>query len=73
VFECEDFPQENQKLANKQRPNGLTKISNVFYTMLPLVFYLSSSGKSTTKKSITNEVISPFLSIPQNTGYIPSP
>ncbi len=41
VFECEDFPKENQKLANRQRPNGLTKISNVFYTVLGVRFYLN--------------------------------
>ncbi len=37
-FVCEDFPQENQKLAKEQRPNDRTKISNVFYTVLPNVF-----------------------------------
>jgi len=32
------FSAGKSELANKQRPNGLTKISNVFYTVLATVF-----------------------------------
>ena len=40
VFECEDFPKENQKLANKATNIGLGKTSNFFYTVLPTVFLI---------------------------------
>ena len=34
VFVCENFPKENQKLANKATNFGLGKTSNFFYTVL---------------------------------------
>ena len=39
VFVCEDFPKENQKLANKATPIGQAQNSNFLYTMLQTVFY----------------------------------
>ncbi len=34
VFVCEDFPKENQKLANKATNIGKAKTSNFLYTLL---------------------------------------
>ncbi len=34
VFVCEDFPKDNQKLANKATNIGLDKSSNFLYTSL---------------------------------------
>jgi hypothetical protein len=38
-FVCEDFPKENQKLANKAADIDLGKTSNFLYTVLPIVIF----------------------------------
>ena len=39
VFECEDFPKENQKQANKATHIGLGKTSNFLYILLAHVYF----------------------------------
>ncbi len=43
VFVCEDFPKENQKLANKATDIGKAQNSNFLYTVLATGFILNAT------------------------------
>ena len=54
VFECEDFPKENQKHANKATDIVLGKTSNFLYILLAHVYYFLTFFVLCQKYAVTN-------------------